>query len=402
MRKFNIILLSIFILFVFCCTGFCDWKGPIKIISGEWGTEEGKFGRGDSQQEGDMFPNRFFINDQGDIYIVDCINSVIYKFNQKGQLIKSIRKPKSAKFWVLEYPIDHTEQSVYFNFNGGFMFNTYDFHWLFFDKNGDFIIEKKILAGDWPFVYNGYFFPDREGETYSHYSINGEFLGKYNKTQLNNMKRIGEGGPITTTNLHREADWPFFMEQRKPFAFQVMHNHKKLSAILPTLCNDQKIDFEFPKTKVLPKRPSVFKDSVGYENWKPEIYEVYEIPTISIDDDLYCIRYQRYVKEEFSIIKWVWTDGPDTPYDLMAKTSEKAISLTWRKPVENPETVTKYEIYRSTEVCGPYNLLSKVENNVNQFIDKDIENGIDYYYKMCAIRNKTRSGYSDKAKGGLK
>jgi hypothetical protein len=376
---------------------YSEWIGPKEVVSGKWGAGNGEFGFKEHYME-DGFPKNFFINNRGDIYIVDPINNLIYKYNQQGHLLKRIQKPSGVNYWKLNFPYGHSAACVFFNPDGGFLVQGYK-KWQFFGIDDNFIMEKEIFTDGSPFVYKGYLFKDRNKIAYLHYSISGELLARYDESELKKIGLLGVGGLLTLQLLDRNGKWESLMKQRKPFLYQVRFNSPDPLVILPTQCPSEEVVFETPKNKVVPLRPVFEEDPEGFRRWKPDEYTIYERPVLSIDDDMYCVKYSQYVQEKYCIIKWVWTEGPDVPFDLMASTSDGGIVLTWRKPEKDSESVTEYEISRSNDVCGSYNPLSKVIGNTHKFIDKDVKNGMTYYYTVRAIRKNRYSGFSDKAQG---
>lgn len=70
MKNFFIILL-ICIICILPEKGFCEWQGPIEIISGSWGSNTGEFGFRQGRPGGeDGFPKCFGINDKGYILVI--------------------------------------------------------------------------------------------------------------------------------------------------------------------------------------------------------------------------------------------------------------------------------------------------------------------------------------------
>jgi len=67
---------------------------PKVIINGKWGSEPGEFGASDPLAEEQygipMRPSSLAVNSKGEIYILDCLNNRIQKFDSEGKYLKSI------------------------------------------------------------------------------------------------------------------------------------------------------------------------------------------------------------------------------------------------------------------------------------------------------------------------
>jgi hypothetical protein len=135
----------------------------------------------------------------------------------------------------------------------------------------------------------------------------------------------------------------------------------------------------------------------GFEEISEVIAE-YGTPLVSQSGDIYT---WKRTPDTYSIIKWVWMDGPDSPLNLKVESLEKNIFLEWEKPNEDSEKVTGYEIVRSTDVCGPFDVMGKVEKETVTYLDKDVKTGEEYYYQVRAIKDREYSGYSNKAIGKI-
>jgi hypothetical protein len=126
------------------------------------------------------------------------------------------------------------------------------------------------------------------------------------------------------------------------------------------------------------------------------VLEEYGRPVVSPIGDVYT---WKLTPDTYSIIKWVWVDGPDAPWMLHATSSKTGITLFWEVPREDPDRVDEYEINRSYNVCGPFRPIATVKKDVLTYEDQKVKAGETYYYQVRAIRDETPSGYSYKAIG---
>ena len=130
-----------------------------------------------------------------------------------------------------------------------------------------------------------------------------------------------------------------------------------------------------------------------------EIIEQYGEPVVAPNGDIYT---WKRTKDTYSIIKWIWIESRDAPVNLKASVLENKISLSWETPKQDASSVKAYEIYRSPDVCGPFNKIKKVKKDILHYTDKEVKEGETYYYQVCAERGSGYSGYSNKAVGSIK
>lgn len=127
-----------------------------------------------------------------------------------------------------------------------------------------------------------------------------------------------------------------------------------------------------------------------------KVIEEYGQPVVAPTGDIYT---WKRTPEKYSIIKWVWIDGPDAPRILHATSSKAGITLSWEVPREDADRVDEYEINRSADVCGPFRPIANVKKEILSYEDQQVKRGETYYYQIRAIRDKAPSGYSNKAIG---
>ena len=68
---------------------------------------------------------------------------------------------------------------------------------------------------------------------------------------------------------------------------------------------------------------------------------------------------------------------------LRALGEDKQISLQWEPPAERE--VARYEVYRGSEPSPAAKKIQDVPGNVHQFLDRDIEEGTKYHYRVVAV-----------------
>jgi fibronectin type 3 domain-containing protein len=81
---------------------------------------------------------------------------------------------------------------------------------------------------------------------------------------------------------------------------------------------------------------------------------------------------------------------PAAPLNLLAKSGNGSVDLTWDPPVSNGgSTITNYKLYRGT--ASTSHTLYKTLGKIFNFTDNDVTNGLTYYYKVSAV-NKLGEG----------
>ena len=77
--------------------------------------------------------------------------------------------------------------------------------------------------------------------------------------------------------------------------------------------------------------------------------------------------------------------APGAPRDLQATPGDGEVALAWEPPVsDGGSTITGYNIYRSDAEDGEYVLVG-TNSTATGFVDEDVENGIEYFYKVTAV-----------------
>lgn len=97
------------------------------------------------------------------------------------------------------------------------------------------------------------------------------------------------------------------------------------------------------------------------------------------------------------VIESVYNDGttPAKPKNLAAQLVGSSVRLTWTDQAYNE---TAYEVYRSTEIDGPYQLLNPGganSLNLQLYNDGSVAGNTTYFYTVRAINGLGASGYAD-------
>ncbi len=71
---------------------------------------------------------------------------------------------------------------------------------------------------------------------------------------------------------------------------------------------------------------------------------------------------------------------------MSAKIANGGITLEWTIP--QYEDLKSFKIYRSEQESFGYSLIATVEKEKNSYIDKEVQNGHNYWYRITAVNNK--------------
>jgi hypothetical protein len=119
----------------------------------------------------------------------------------------------------------------------------------------------------------------------------------------------------------------------------------------------------------------------------------YEEPVIDDNGNIYI---GKQTIKKYSILKYIWQGPEDAPQSLQISAGVAGLKLNWQKPVKDADTVTGYQILRSTEVCGSFTEVKTVKKDKLAFEDATIKPPWKYYYVLKAVRDKKFSGDSNK------
>ena len=87
--------------------------------------------------------------------------------------------------------------------------------------------------------------------------------------------------------------------------------------------------------------------------------------------------------------------NPSTVVGLSG-TGQYVVNLRWDAPVDSPDPVARYDIYRSTGNSSSYELLNSIPNNQTTYVDSSVQSGTTYNYYVTSVdRSGAQSGPSN-------
>ena len=404
---------------------FADWKGPINVIVGTWGTAAGQF-YFEAQDTADLFPKEFAVDKDGNIIIRDEGNFRILIYNREGQLKKVIKKPNELPALDAEYywpwgikllnnnwiAIDCDAQKN----NKG----KYTIKKCFLDYNGKII--KKSEWGEMFPLNDGYLF--KQEDKYYLYSPTGRLLKTYTERPLelgvvqkrerqadgrykytvkyDNITYIIESEGIEEQGFQRDIFLNLFFVGRltdpKDIYVDAEWEGNTVSerAIPHYIVTRYDRCDNSPERLHIPPDKSPFKKTGKGVIRDEGLLRQYGKPVVSSNGDVYC---WKRTADAYSILKWTWQGPADAPQSLTVSPSQTSLALTWDLPQKDANSVTSYEINRSGNVCGPYRPIATVKKDILTYEDQGVKPGETWYYQVRAMREKTPSGYSNKAVG---
>jgi hypothetical protein len=128
------------------------------------------------------------------------------------------------------------------------------------------------------------------------------------------------------------------------------------------------------------------------------VLEEYGEPVLSPIGDVYT---WKRTPDKYSIIKWVWVDGPECPQNLEVKPTANSLKFTWQKPLKDTDKITYYQLLQSYNICGPFRQTALLKKDQLSYEDRDVKKGETYYYIVKAVRDKEYSGNSNKVCGQI-
>jgi hypothetical protein len=126
------------------------------------------------------------------------------------------------------------------------------------------------------------------------------------------------------------------------------------------------------------------------------ILEQYGSPVLAPNGDVYT---WKRTPDKYSILKWVWVDGPECPQYLDVTPTKNSLKFTWQKPTKDADKVTGYQLLQSYNICGPFRQTALLKKDQLSYEDRDVKKGETYYYVVKAVRGKDYSGNSNKVCG---
>ncbi len=412
-RVLKILLIQILVLIFLTSQAVADFTGPFIVVEGAFGEAPNEFAI-EYNDMGVSVPSLRSININGNIFVVD--KEQVKIFDPEGHLLIRIKPKNVEKTYGWPAFMDADSQNNIYTSN-------YDQKLQKYSTKGTLLWEKEVILGriavqpdDTIFIWG--YRPNMKGkERFVQFFPNGEILKTYAEKPLAlgvvERKSLGKGRKevkvkypdkeyIVKPKYYHSADDDYLRDQiSNLYAIQriveIKNQYTANEKILPhyrvirfDYCDESPniIDLPINKYKV------VGRDDVVGE--RKEALAEYGKPVVALKGDIYT---WKRTPDTYSIIKWTWQGEPDAPQSLRAVPSKTGITLTWEVPRETAESVDEYEINRSADVCGPFRPIATVKKNVLTYEDQKVKAGETYYYQVRAIRDKTPSGYSNKAIG---
>lgn len=392
-RVFKILLIQILMLLFVTGQAIADFTGPFTVVEGTFGEAPNEFGI----EYGDMgasVPSIRSVNIRGNIFVVD--KGQVKIFNPEGHLLDRI-KPKNVKKtfgWPASMDAD-SQNNIYTS--------NYDQKLQKYNNQSALLWEKNVMLGritvqpdDTIFIWG--YRPDLKGkERFIQFSPTGKILKTYTEKPLDLgvvEERSLENGQYKVTVKYADKEWVITgkgacQEYMKIGDCELYClGHKQIVQYDAVGHEQSRLTIPEDSNKQIPRGQGVEPKII--------VIEEYGRPVVSPIGDVYT---WKRTPDKYSIIKWVWVDGPDAPQSLSAASSKTGITLTWEVPLEDAERVDEYEINRSADVCGPFRPIATVKKGILTYEDQKVKTGETYYYQIRAIRDKVPSGYSNKAIG---
>ncbi|MGD9162621.1 MAG: hypothetical protein PVG39_29715 [Desulfobacteraceae bacterium] len=400
--KINFICIHFTLALIFCpLFSFAEWKGPEEIILGTWGENSDQF-YFDPQDTTALFPKDIAVDKDGNIIIRDEGNRRILIYNTNGILKNVIKKPTelpatdSLFFWPTEFKLLPNNNIVilcgYEKLSGGIRPLQQCF------LNYDGIITKKIDMGELFTADNGYILLKKD--IYYAYTLSGQLLNTYTEPPLElgvvDERRLGDGRYKVTVK-YPGKEWVITGKGACEKYIRIGDCELYCIGQMQIVQYDEKGNERSRLTMPENNIQQIPIPGDGVES-HINVLEEYGPPVVSPIGDVYT---WKRTPDTYSIIKWVWVDGPDSPRSLKGSSSADSVTLTWEVPDEAADKVKVYEITRSTDVCGPYNVIGKVKKDIHTYVDKEVKKGEIYYYKVRASMEEGYSGYSNKTVGKI-
>ena len=102
----------------------------------------------------------------------------------------------------------------------------------------------------------------------------------------------------------------------------------------------------------------------------------------------------------FTVINANGPSKPDAPINLgVATVSKTSLRLDWSDNPTPQFNETNFEIYRTTQVGGPYTFIGAVGADVLTYTANGLNANTKYYFKVRAVNNTAASGGSNEASG---
>lgn len=300
----TVVLLSF--LFAYAASAHAAWQGPIHIVSGVWGSDNGQFAinYGDS---GDQFPTMIVVSGSGKILIGDSINKRIQVFNADGSFSNLIMPKGFPASYppVIQWPLSLFicgDSSIYTRRNE---------YLQIYGVNGDLLQNFTTIRGGIAFVdqqCNFYTFNPSTNQ-YFQYSPAGQLIStsttkplefgvvKSQKLAENNYK-ITVSYPDKVYGLLADREFMRYVRDVRGFVYGVnaggVWRFNECGKLTGTVLMPSSQIQETPR-------------SGGGENFITVEAE-YGRPVVASNGDVYTWKRA----DKYSILKWTWKDDPDT------------------------------------------------------------------------------------------
>jgi len=372
---------------------------PITIIDGRWGNGDSDFGF-ESGDTADSFPGILHVDKLSNIIIGDGVNHRIKIYNYKG-ILKNNFKYKDIS------PIGGWPMNLKVKAGVG-IFSIYE-KLQKYDYSGKLIWSINVPGFiDYWILDNGEIFYQEDRMKYLHYSSTGQLLKVYEMRPL----EIGIVYEGSSGNGKYKSSIEFPDFKYKVNAIISRYSRDILAnlyvgqtyakeynpeigpitcyrVIRVDRCTDEEYIFELPKSEYEP----LTSEEKQAPTSQPKLGIEYGEPVVSPFGDLYC---WARTKTHYKILKWTWQGPDDAPQSLQISAGVAGLKLNWQKPVKEIESITGYQILRSTEICGPFNEVTTIKKDKLVFEDQTIKPPWKYYYAVKAVRDKKYSGDSNK------
>jgi hypothetical protein len=391
--KIKKIILPLLLFISTSIISYAEYIGPIPVIEGRWGSGDFDFGfeSGDTM---DSFPGIIVIDSAGKIFIGDGVNERVKIYNITGKW-QSNFTPKEIKIPFGGWPANLKVKSSIGIFSIYKKLQKYDYK-----GNLIWAIEVPGTRDYWVMDDGSIILQDIQ-KNYHHYSSTGQLLKTYDtrplKLGLVQENSIG-GGNYETTIEYSDKKWKV-----KGLCAKYMRDACGIlycvdNAIVIRYDDEGKdeafIGMPNEKTEEIKAPPNL---PAGIDS-PVNVLEQYGSPVLAPNGDVYT---WKRTPDKYSILKWVWADGPECPQYLEVKPTANSLKFTWQKPTKDADKITYYQLLQSFNICGPFRQTALIKKDQLNYEDRDVKKGETYYYIVKAIRGKDYSGNSNKVCGQI-
>ena len=370
-----------------------EWIEPKEIIKLNWGSGINHVGFL-SEDTSDNFPQDLMTSSKNDIILWDMVNERIMVFSNAGKLRNIIiPEQKIGLIPKLRWGINSNTNII---LKTGANYRVYNIKGELikkFEGVETFIDIFKVLPDNSIIVLKS------DENKYYRYSPTGQLLKTYDNRPLElgvvNRQSIG-GGNYEATIEYPDKKW----KVKGP----CMKYIRDACGILYCVDNAIVIRYDDEGKDVafigMPDEKS--EETPEPLNLPPgidipvSILEQYGSPVLAPNGDVYT---WKRTPDKYSIMKWVWVDGPECPQYLEVTPTKNSLKFTWQKPTKDADKVTYYQLLQSYNICGPFRQTALLKKDQLSYEDRDVKKGETYYYVVKAVRGKDYSGNSNKVCG---